>query len=276
MDHNLRSLSEQLRHQLKKHNLTQTKVSERTGLTMTAIGRLLSPTPRKVHSRTRNKLEQFFRHLDNRSRQNPKNVPLLAPTHSPNSQKTPHQYEQDIDSDSQFRVEGPFHMPFKKLPDKGWQLQKHSLKKEFWQEVKSKHSKGVYIATIQTEQTEIPLYVGKTKKTNFMKECFTTDKVTKYYHGLSDYPGGAPQMYFIASTKKQGQPPGKRITELEKLLIKVAYLKNPDLQNDHETPGVTVEGLIGKTNGAIPKAANHLRYALSLMTDDQQKVYSQT
>lgn len=166
-------------------------------------------------------------------------------------------------------------MPFRKSAG-GWQLLKKSLKKEFWQEVKSKHSKGVYIATLQTEQTEIPLYVGRTKKANFMKECFTTDKVTKYYNGLADYAGGTPLMYFIASPKKRGQAPGKYITELEKLLIKVAYLKNPDIQNGHETPGVTVEGLIGRTNGTISKAAHRLRKALSLTNDDQQKIYSQT
>lgn len=272
MDHDLRSLAEQLRQQLKKHNLTQTTVSKRTGLTMTTIGQLLSPTPRKVHLRTRNKLEQLFRYLDNRSRQSLKNTPHQHTP--PDSHVTQPQYEQNIDTDPPFRVEGPFHMPFKKLASCGWDFLQGTAILDFWQKMENKHSKGIYIATIQTEQTEIPLYVGKAHKTNFMRECFTDHKVKKYFKGLAPYKGGTPRMYFITSPKKRGQAPGKRITELEKLLIKVAYLKNPNLQNDHEIPGVTVEGLSGNTNGATPKAAHHLRYALSLIIDDPQKVYS--
>ena len=270
MDHNLRSLAEQLRQQMEKHHLTQTKVSKLTGLTMTTIGRLLSSTPRKVHSRTRDKLEQLFSRLNGHSRQSPMNVPLPASMHSPHSRTTPHQYEQNIDSDSPFCVEGPFHMPFKKLQG-GWQLQKQSLKKEFWQDVKSRHSKGVYIATIKIEQTEIPLYVGKTERANFTKECFAIDKANKYFNGLADYSGGTPQMYFIASLKKSGKATGKRINELEQLLIKVAYLKNPNIQNNRNIPIVRVEGLIGNTNGTNQKAADLLKYALSLTNNNQAK-----
>ena len=107
-----------------------------------------------------------------------------------------------------------------------------------------------------------------------MKECFTADKVSKYHNGLAGHPDCTPQMYFIASPKKRGQAPGKCIIELEELLIKVAYLKNPDIENSQNIPGVTVEGLIGRTNGTISKAVHHLKCALSLTIDDPQNVYS--
>ena len=98
---------------------------------------------------------------------------------------------------------------------------------------------GCYVFRINPGRGAKPWYVGKAEKKTFADECFTADKMLKYitaYDATNRY--GLPELFLLAQvTPKRGvfSKPTKHdwpyIDELELMLIREAFKKNPELLN---------------------------------------------
>jgi len=112
---------------------------------------------------------------------------------------------------------------------------------------------GCYVFSIRTARGSLPFYVGKTWK-SFESEVFTTHKTSDHYQKVVVNNKGTPTLTFISLEKCQGPTPQTVITELEKHLIKMAYMRNERLSNIQGRPKTrwSIKGVVG----AGPDAPN--------------------
>lgn len=131
---------------------------------------------------------------------------------------------------TQFVCHGPYKIPTTKQKV-GRTISKTNIS-QFWAECATL-AKGVgcYVFAMRAGPGITPLYVGKATK-SFAQEAFATDKLNKYYAGLTQYKRGTPVLFFVGHPpSKKGKPNLTHITALEKLLIQQGALANPSLIN---------------------------------------------
>ncbi len=130
-----------------------------------------------------------------------------------------------------YTVTGPYVIPSIKKNSGARFISKPN--KSFWidlnaDELKKKH--GCYVFGIRSAKGIVPYYVGKATKT-FEKETFTSDKLQKYNDALTDFKKGNPVLFFIVQPK--GKWSAKEVSDIEKFLVPIAYLKNPEIKNTY-------------------------------------------
>lgn len=197
----------------------------------------------------------------------------LEQVHNTNirSESAPENAEEDKSMKSKilFEVKGCITVPCERRPG-GWRFFPDGKpKKQFWKE----HShlgnqRGVFVFALKTGKAITPIYVGQAKKT-FSQECFADGKMNKYKDGLCHHTQGRAVMFFIVHPSQRGQPNTKAIGEIEKRLIQLADMKNPNLTNtQHNRRKWSIQGITGDTG--VGHHAKDLRIALGLAEKVEQ------
>jgi len=116
---------------------------------------------------------------------------------------------------------------------------------------------GCYVFSLRTGRGSLPYYVGKTWK-SFYQEAFHTHKFSDHYQPIVADHKGTPTMTFVALKPMKGRTPEAVIKELEKHLIQMACMRNPDLSNKQNRPKTRwmIKGVIGDGPGAPSKQAS--------------------
>lgn len=183
-----------------------------------------------------------------------------------------------VNSHTAFKVLGPIVIPCQHKGG-GWALfDSKKAQNQFWKKDQHlrnlKNGRGVYIYAIRTsEGATTPIYLGKATK-GFAQECFNPANQTKYMNGLSKYREGTAVMFFIVHQSKRRQPNCKAIGEIEKRLIQLAEIKNPDLKNkQHRINGKwSIEGIVGNKRGHRTHPAKVLRNVLGLAEEVEEEL----
>jgi hypothetical protein len=131
----------------------------------------------------------------------------------------------------QFSVQGPFEI--KLTVEKGGKTITKKNRSDFWEKYAEFQSlKGCYIFVLSSSgsKRQLPYYVGKTKK-SFYQEMFTPDKLSKYKSALVKLKKSKAHFYFVTPPSLNGPANAKYIGELEKYLIKLEAIINPDQVN---------------------------------------------
>jgi hypothetical protein len=159
----------------------------------------------------------------------------------------------------EFKVYGEYKISVKKNK-RGSIIEKDSIEK-FWTESKEEDLIGCYIFGLRTGGGIIPHYIGKATR-SFRQECFTADKLRKYYHIMSDR-NGTPVMFFVATTRNGSKI---AVAEIEKYLINNAINKNPDLFNIKHTkqPAWCIKGIVRSGCGNTSLASQKLKRSIGL------------
>jgi hypothetical protein len=126
-------------------------------------------------------------------------------------------------------VKGPFTIPSSKMGSGTRFIEKPE--ETFWKDLEVgeiNKKKGCYVFGIRSAKGIVPYYVGKATKT-FEKEVFTSDKLQKYNSALTDFKKATPVIFFIIQPTRKWSK--KEISDIEKFLIPIAYLRNPDIKN---------------------------------------------
>ena len=122
---------------------------------------------------------------------------------------------------------------------------------------------GCYIFCIEARSKLVPWYVGKTNAASgFYKEILTPHKLNHYRQALEKSRGAGKIILFplVTSTKisRASKSSGKTIDWLERMLIGMALVRNPELQNKRDThllKNVWVEGVFGQQTAGRPNSA---------------------
>lgn len=165
-----------------------------------------------------------------------------------------------------FKVYGPFKIPFdgnvqKKVKD--------SELNKFWQQgdlKKIQKKQGLYIFALQAGKGYTPWYVGKTAKQDFVKECFTTDKLNKYNKTLFKGLKGTPVMFFIARPGNKKKAPNAIVDNMETFFIQEAKYKNSGLLNTQKAklPEWGIDGVIRSGKGTSSKQSRGFKKLMGL------------
>lgn len=165
-----------------------------------------------------------------------------------------------------FTVSGPFPLPFPRglagHPKRLGKKERNQFLKSLPDDLKK--GRGVYIFAIRNGSDTTPLYVGQAKDSSFSHECLISDKQEKYRDGLADHPPGGPVMFFIMHKPQRGGPNGEAIDQIEKKLIHVAEIKNPNLVNKNHRVNIKwpIPGIDGRNSQT--KASKAFLNALGL------------
>ena len=160
-------------------------------------------------------------------------------------------------------MKGPIKLPVKR--HKGGRIIDTVKLDVFWKAAKTAERSGCYVFAVSAGKGGIaPWYVGKTT-TDFRRECFTNDKMTRYLNALAHYKAGTALLFFLVAPNANTAP--RKIDELERFLIETAWAANPELLNQRGKKELTwaIPGVTKSTGkGAVPKPVKGLRKALRL------------
>ncbi|MBI5969993.1 MAG: hypothetical protein HY884_02430 [Deltaproteobacteria bacterium] len=96
-----------------------------------------------------------------------------------------------------------------------------------------KDERGCYLFGIKVSKGYRPIYVGKTNKQTFEKEAFACHKFVIYLETVMNRKG-TPIIFFVKRVQSgRGKAHESSVSELEKTLIRIAAVKNPELENIH-------------------------------------------
>jgi hypothetical protein len=169
---------------------------------------------------------------------------------------------------TQFNYHGPFVIPFLKTRVGGRLISPQANSKAiktFWTDV-TKATKlplethiGCYIFGMKAGRGITPHYIGKTTA-NFQQEVFGLHQIHRYNTALSNAKKGTPVMFFVecrvnTSAKVTTR---KEIGQLEKFLINLGFMVNPNIQNTqhvNQQPIWGIEGVVRSTKGRPSKNA---------------------
>ena len=149
----------------------------------------------------------------------------------------------------QFTVSEPFEV---KLQDKRFLDRKDCCKNFFSGKARKYRNRiGCYVFSLRTARGSLPFYVGKTWK-SFESEVFTTHKTSDHYQKIVMNNKGTPTLTFVSLETCQGPTPQTVITELERHLIKMAYMRNERLSNIQGRPKTrwSIKGVVAAGPGA--------------------------
>ena len=177
------------------------------------------------------------------------------------------------DANPYFYPYGPF-----EIPKSNRRIDKNSLK-GFWDNVASDsddenlpYAVGCYIFSIRTGGGTLPWYVGMAEKQPFRRECFSAHKLVHFNDALAERRG-TPTLTLIAKFTpndryaQQSNNGHKDIQYLEKYLILLATLRNPDLKNIRDTSilkGLVVHGVLKTPRGGQASSVSELKNLLQL------------
>jgi len=163
-----------------------------------------------------------------------------------------------------FEVVGPFELKF--LKDKNVE-NKGAIKKFFDGVGKGiKDERGCYLFGRRAGKGYTPIYVGKTNKQTFEKEAFASSKMSIYLEAVINR-NGTPVIFFVKRVQSgSGKAHEKSVSEVEKLLIRIAVVKNPKLVNKHyaKTTEWEITGVMNSGKGQPSVAAVVFKTMLGL------------
>lgn len=170
-------------------------------------------------------------------------------------------------SEIQFAVYGPYPIP---LGERGAIVDDNPFWNEIVNDDKLANACGCYIFAAQTSGAPHPLpwYVGMTKRT-FKKEVLHGVNMTKFTKILQNWYKITPYLFLLPRLKPQGgfSTDKRRITDLEKVLIGLAYQQNPDIINKSDTKiwrSTEIVGIMNTSVSRAPRAAMRLRETLGV------------
>lgn len=114
----------------------------------------------------------------------------------------------------------------------------------------------------------MPLYVGKTVKQSFAKECFTDRNYRILTEAMEDQMGTLV-LFLLRYEKSRGPFNGRVTALLEEFLVEAGLEKNERLANTvyaRKIPGFAIDGVHRAPNqrGAPARGARELKRALGL------------
>lgn len=158
-----------------------------------------------------------------------------------------------------FSLAGPFPIPFIKHSSSGLTKQiSPEQVAEFWQGervIPFADKQGCYIFALRNNKVCMPWYVGKTSSA-LSDEAFAHDKLTRFNTLMFKGKRGTPVVFFVTKAGKKEIISDKTILQLEKLLIHMAKVKNPDLLNIANTKNIE-DWSIGGVFRSKKKSKNH-------------------
>jgi hypothetical protein len=180
---------------------------------------------------------------------------------------------------SKFEPFGPFEMPVS-----GVQIDRNR-EREFWQDVESSqaglsNAVGCYIFGIKAGRGIRPWYVGKSEKTSFRREAWTSHKLLVYLDGLQSLRKGTPVLFLLAKRTKAGRfaKPSRNgissVEALEGLLIGTCLLRNSRLLNKKATKHfreIEVPGYMNESPGARSVPARQIAKLLGVSKNVKSK-----
>lgn len=163
-----------------------------------------------------------------------------------------------------FEVHGPVEVPCYRGAA-GRVVDRESLS-DFWTHHRALAAKrGCYVFAIRAARGYTPIYVGKSTKT-FKQECFTHHKLEHYNRALADYLKGTPVLFFVAGTTGRGRANAKAIGEIERYLITLGEVANPNLSNvqNRSRERWGIRGVVRSGKGKRSKSAAAFRRLMDL------------
>jgi hypothetical protein len=158
-----------------------------------------------------------------------------------------------------FGVAGPFDVPFSDEP--GGRSIDGDSGRALFQEPEARElprGKGCYVFGIRGSYGLVtPWYIGKTSKSDFETECFTSHKLVKYNRALTKTGRGTPVLIFLVHPRSRGKPNSEAIDQLETFMIQLAAKVNPNLLNLTKKEGRwwSIRGFEGKGRPSLAAKA---------------------
>lgn len=167
-----------------------------------------------------------------------------------------------------FTVEKPLDVPLNKGEINDDELG------EFWDKNRALGEEvGCYIFAVPRKRGPVgmvPIYVGKSAGA-FRRECFNSEKLVKLGKYLRHHPAENLTLFLVVHPATRGKVNRKAIRELERHLIRLAYIANPKLinkQNAHEDRW-TIRGVLSDGKGKRSQSAAQLRAVLGFDDEDE-------
>lgn len=160
---------------------------------------------------------------------------------------------------AEFIVKGPIAVPIKKQRLGGRRIDEDQLGK-LEKEHATLREKGCYVFSLKASKGSKPLYVGKAAKQTIIREAFNPRNAGKLGRELNEQKG-ILQIWTITPDGK-GRAPINEIKEIEKEMIEVASIKNPNLiniQNRSKKRNWLIQGVIQAKPGPRATAAKGFR-----------------
>ncbi len=164
-----------------------------------------------------------------------------------------------------FEVAGPFKVPV--FGNTGQRSLDRAGLDLFWTSIPAGVSDdmGCYVFALRRGRGCIPIYVGKTVKQSFRKECFT-DRYYRVLHEALLGQSGTLVVFLVRYERSRGAFNAKAVAELERFLVESALNRNPGLKNTVYTktsPGFAIRA-VHRSPGRPSKAAVTLKATLGL------------
>ncbi|MEO0369806.1 MAG: hypothetical protein AAF197_13655 [Pseudomonadota bacterium] len=169
---------------------------------------------------------------------------------------------------------GEFKLPRTKSKSR---LDDERLSSEFWQSLEARypgliHASGCYILAIRNSAGIRPWYVGKANgNKGFYQEALNHRNVRNINRQIDLQKSGTPIVFLIARMTPGGRFKNNRderdLKWLERELIELALIANPDLMNKQATDfaqKVVLPGVINSPRKRYSESAKRLRRCLSL------------
>lgn len=137
---------------------------------------------------------------------------------------------------------------------------------EFWRGPASAYSKerGCYVFALRRGRGYCLLYVGRTSRQTFEKECFTPHKYQTLHRAMRGEPGTLV-LFLLKYERTRGRLNSDSVQDLEKFLIGAALRRSPNLANKQYSdiaPSFAIEGL--QTRGRPKSGVREFKRALGL------------
>lgn len=164
-----------------------------------------------------------------------------------------------------FSVHGPFEVPVDSLRS----IHEEKVRKEFWEANEElSGTKGCYVFALRSGRGIKPLYVGRTTRASFRRECFNDKNQNDLNRAMRNTRGTL--LLFLIKYEKSGRGADNRsaIEALETQLIGEAAKKNVSILNTHGARPKSVPRIKGVLNsqerGRPTKAAQDFKRMLDL------------
>ena len=164
-----------------------------------------------------------------------------------------------------FTVGGPFEVATRGAP-RSKSLDR-SAYRDLWANAAEKwrDERGCYVFALRRGRGYLPIYVGKTTRQSFEKECFV-DRNYRLLHEALSGESGTLVLFLLKYEATRGRFNEDVVGDLEKYLVETALERNRNLKNrvyTNQRPGFAIRGL-HREPGRPSKPATELKKALGL------------
>ncbi len=163
-----------------------------------------------------------------------------------------------------FRVVGP--LKVHRSHERGGRIIADEDARKFWQSYgKYANYRGCYVFARRAGKGYTPGYVGKATRA-LKQEVFTPDKLNKYQKFLIQRKKGAPIFFFVLAPVRKGKASLSQIAKVEKYLINLSVMANPNLINQHFTKADRwgIRGVIRGGRGKVARGTGDFRQMLGI------------